>query len=41
MAVRHNIRAVLENVTLEELASGQLPWQIDAMLNDPQTWLKR
>ncbi len=41
VAVRHNIRAVLENVTLDELASGQLPWQIDAMLNDPQTWHKR
>ena len=41
VAVRHNIRAVLEAVTLEELASGHLPWQIDAMLNDPQTWHKR
>lgn len=41
VAVRHNIRAVLENVTLAELASGNLPWQIDAMLNDPQTWHKR
>jgi Rrf2 family protein len=41
VAVRHNLRAVLENVTLEELAAGHLPWQIDAMLNDPQTWHKR
>jgi len=41
VAVRHNLRQVLENVTLEELASGRLPWQIDAMLNDPQTWRKR
>ncbi|HYH61534.1 MAG TPA: Rrf2 family transcriptional regulator [Solirubrobacterales bacterium] len=41
VAVRHNIRAVLETVTLDELAAGNLPWQIDAMLNDPQTWLKR
>ncbi|MDQ3573260.1 MAG: Rrf2 family transcriptional regulator [Actinomycetota bacterium] len=41
VAVRHNLRQVLENVTLEELASGRLPWQIDAMLNDPQTWHKR
>lgn len=41
VAVRHNLRAVLENVTLEELAAGRLPWRIDAMLNDPQTWHKR
>jgi Rrf2 family protein len=41
VAVRHNLRAVLESVTLAELASGNLPWQIDAMLNDPQTWHKR
>ena len=41
VAVRHNLRAVLESITLDELASGDLPWQIDAMLNDPQTWHKR
>ncbi len=41
VAVRHNLRAVLESVTLAELADGHLPWQIDAMLNDPQTWHKR
>ena len=41
VAVRHNLRAVLESVTLDELADGHLPWQIDAMLNDPQTWHKR
>jgi Rrf2 family protein len=41
VAVRHNLRAVLESVTLAELASGRLPWRIDAMLNDPQTWHKR
>lgn len=41
VAVRHNLRAVLESVTLAELAAGHLPWQIDAMLNDPQTWHKR
>jgi Rrf2 family protein len=41
VAVRHNLRAVLESVTLEQLASGRLPWRIDAMLNDPQTWHKR
>jgi Rrf2 family protein len=41
VAVRHNLRAVLESVSLADLADGNLPWQIDAMLNDPQTWHKR
>jgi Rrf2 family protein len=41
VAVRHNLRAVLEIITLADLAEGRLPWQIDAMLNDPQTWHKR
>lgn len=41
VAVRHNLRAVLENVTLGELSRGQLPWRIDAMLNNPETWRKR
>lgn len=41
VAVRHNLRAVLESVTLADLAAGRLPWRIDAMLNDPQTWHKR
>ena len=41
VAVRHNLRAVLESVTLDDLAHGRLPWRIDAMLNDPQTWHKR
>jgi hypothetical protein len=39
--VLHTLRAVLESVTLDELADGRLPWRIDAMLNDPQTWHKR
>lgn len=41
VAVRHNLRAVLEDITLAELARGQLPWRIDAMLNNPETWRKR
>jgi hypothetical protein len=32
---------VLENVTLEELADGSLPWRIDAILNNPEAWIKR
>lgn len=41
VAVRHNLRAVLEAVTLADLAAGRLPWRIDAMLNDPETWRQR
>jgi Rrf2 family protein len=41
VAVRANLRAVLENVTLEDVRSGSLPWRIDAMLNDSEAWVKR
>jgi Rrf2 family protein len=41
VAVRQGLRAVLENVTLAELAEGELPWRIDAILNDPEAWIKR
>src|SRR5919106_3471708 len=41
VAVRAGLRAVLENVTLADLISGRLPWRIEAILNDPEAWLKR
>ena len=41
VAVRAALRSVLENVTLADLAAGELPWRIDAIINDPQAWLKR
>jgi Rrf2 family protein len=41
VAVRANLRAVLESVTLADVISGHLPWRIDAMLSDPEAWLKR
>jgi Rrf2 family protein len=41
VAVRANLRAVLENITLEDVRTGALPWRIDAMLNDPQAWVRR
>ena len=41
VAVRANLRAVLESATLEELAKGELPWRVDAILNNPEAWLKR
>lgn len=41
VAVRANLRGVLENISLAEVASGNLPWRIDAILNDPEAWVKR
>jgi Rrf2 family protein len=41
VAVRAGLRSVLENVTLADLTSGNLPWRIDAILNDPEAWIKR
>jgi Rrf2 family protein len=41
VAVRAGLRAVLENVTLDDLVGQQLPWRIEAILNDPEAWVKR
>jgi Rrf2 family protein len=41
VAVRANLRGVLESITLAEVADGRLPWRIDAILNDPEAWVKR
>src|SRR5215210_494285 len=41
VAVRHNLRQVLESINLAQIASGDLPWQIDAILQDPEAWIKR
>ena len=41
VAVRAALRSVLENATLEEVSRGDLPWRIEAILNDPEAWLKR
>jgi Rrf2 family protein len=41
VAVRAGLRSVLENVTLADVTSGRLPWRIDAILNDPEAWIKR
>ena len=41
VAVRAALRSVLENVTLDELASGRLPWRVDAIINNPEAWIKR
>ena len=41
VAVRAALRSVLENVTLADIAGGDLPWRIDAILNNPEAWIKR
>jgi Rrf2 family protein len=39
VAVRANLRAVLEEVTLGDIASGDLPDVIDEITSDPSVWL--
>jgi DNA-binding IscR family transcriptional regulator len=41
IALRSSVRGVLENVTLADIAEKNLPWRIDAILNDPEAWIKR
>ena len=41
VAVRANLRGILEEATLAEVSQGNLPWRIDAILNDPEAWIKR
>jgi len=38
VAVRANLRAVLEHVTLADLATGKLPRSIEKLTRDPDTW---
>jgi Rrf2 family protein len=38
IAVRANLRAVLESVTLADVASGNLPKEVIALTEDPRTW---
>jgi Rrf2 family protein len=41
IAVRQNLRAVLENVTLEELATKRLPEAVTSLLDEPEAWVVR
>jgi len=41
MAVRANLRAVLEHVSLEDLASGRLPDDVRQLADDPAVWVTR
>jgi Rrf2 family protein len=38
VAVRANLRAVLENVTLADLTSGKLPREVRRLTSDPDAW---
>src|SRR5687767_12927756 len=41
IAVRANLRAVLERVTLAQLRDGHLAPEVDALAADPDAWLTR
>ncbi len=41
IAVRQNLREVLENVTLEQLATKQLPDAVTSLLDEPEAWVAR
>lgn len=41
IAVRQNLREVLEHVTLEELATGKLPDAVTSLLDEPEAWIAR
>jgi Rrf2 family protein len=38
IAVRANLRGVLESITLADLADGKLPESVSALLGDPEAW---
>ena len=41
IAVRANLRSVVEHVTLADVAAGQLPGAIDRLAEDPEAWVTR
>jgi Rrf2 family protein len=41
IAVRTNLRDVVENVTLADLANGALPEKVAALSDDPESWVTR
>lgn len=41
IAVRQNLREVLEQVTLADLVAKQLPGDITALLDEPEAWVSR
>ncbi len=41
IAVRHNLRDVLEEVTVADVASGRLPDGVARLADDPDAWVTR
>ena len=41
IAVRKNLRGVVEHVTLADVASGALPARIERLASDPEAWVTR
>jgi Rrf2 family protein len=41
IAVRANLRGVLEQVTVADVASGHLPAAVDRLAEDPEAWVTR
>lgn len=41
IAVRHNLRAVLEQVTVADVAAGRLPKRVERLADDPESWVTR
>jgi len=41
IALRKNLREVVEHVTLADLAAGALPERIDSLASDPEAWETR
>ena len=41
IAVRANLRSVVEHVTVADVASGALPKSIDKLAEDPEAWVTR
>lgn len=41
IAVRANLREVLESVTVADLVKGQLPRKVDKLADDPDAWVTR
>jgi Rrf2 family protein len=41
IAVRRNLREVLEQVTLADLAAQRLPTEVERLADDPESWARR
>jgi Rrf2 family protein len=41
IAVRANLRSVVEHVTVADVAAGRLPKAIDRLAEDPEAWVTR